>query len=306
MIVVFYLELEKVFVYSCSQTFKSDSQLMLEAEIYYDYLKKYKPISVLKRYTIYDGFDIDKYVKLFMMEYGVEHVRGGSYSDEFLSENQLNILLFELETASASASTSNMNHKPQQEIVESIIQSYAYKKMTKAEILLERERLETILEQFKKEKAEYENVRVNGSQIIEDIQWIQVACSQILEIYNTNKRDTYLSKLVIKEFITKYKMVLQSLKTIYTICKKHDYYDCEKNIYVKYPQFVLDDFFYHLHRIHLEDSMKQVDQLCQIYEYMTNIIINKMDEKAFDVSSWGEDVEWRIPRTLYLLDKMAL
>ena len=50
--------------------------------------------------------------------------------------------------------------------------------------------------------------------------------------------------------------------------------------------------------------MKQVYNLCNSYEYMTNIIINKMDEKAFDVSTWGEHVEWRIKRTLYLLDKI--
>ncbi len=264
-------------------------------------MKKYKPISILKRYTINDGLDIDKYVKQFMMEYGIDYVRGGSYSNEILSDAQLNILLFELETAS----TSNSIDKPHQKAVESIIQSYAYKKMTKEEILIQREWLETTLEKFKKEKAEYESVRVNGSQIIEDIQWIQFACSQILEMYNTNKKDTYLSKLVTNEFITKYKMVLQSLNTIYMISKKHAFYDCEKNIYVKYPQFVLDDFFYHLHRIHLEDSMKQVYNLCNSYEYMTNIIINKMDEKAFDLSSWGEDIEWKIPRALYLLDKMG-
>jgi len=30
-----------------------------------------------------------------------------------------------------------------------------------------------------------------------------------------------------------------------------------------------------------------------------------MDEKAFDLSSWGEDIEWKIPRALYLLDKMG-
>ena len=50
--------------------------------------------------------------------------------------------------------------------------------------------------------------------------------------------------------------------------------------------------------------MTQVQELCNSYEHMTNIIINKMDEKEFDVSTWGEDVEWKIPRVLYLLDKI--
>jgi hypothetical protein len=50
--------------------------------------------------------------------------------------------------------------------------------------------------------------------------------------------------------------------------------------------------------------MTDVIDLCNRYEHMANIIINKMDEKAFDVSSWGDDVEWRTTRSLYLLDKI--
>jgi len=34
-----------------------------------------------------------------------------------------------------------------------------------------------------------------------------------------------------------------------------------------------------------------------------DFVINKLDEKKFDVSSWGEAIEWKIPRALYLLDK---
>jgi hypothetical protein len=125
-----------------------------------------------------------------------------------------------------------------------------------------------------------------------------------VDIYNTKKRDTFLSKLVTKEFIERYKQVLVSLKTVYTICKKHDYSSCVEDVYIKYPHFLLDDFFYHGHRIHIDYYMKQVEQICYIYEHMTNIIINKMDEKAFDLSTWGEDVEWRVNRSLYLLDKI--
>jgi hypothetical protein len=297
MIVVFCLQREKVFVYSCSQKNKSDSQVMLEAELYYDYLKKYKPICIIKRYENHDSLDIDKYVKLFMLDYGVDYVRGGSYSDETLSDSQLNTLLCEFDTVSTSID-------PRESTVNDIIQRYANKKLTKEEIMVERETLKNTLEKFQKEKTEFESIRIDGSQIISDIQWIQFACSQIKEIYDTKKADTFLSKLVTKEFIERYKKVLVSLRTVFSICKKYDYYGNIDNVYVKYPRFLLDDFFYHLHRIHVTCYMREVVDLCNIYEHMANIIINKMDEKAFDVSSWGEDVEWRIKRTLYLLDKI--
>ena len=107
-----------------------------------------------------------------------------------------------------------------------------------------------------------------------------------------------------KQFIERYKKVLVSLRTVFSICKKYNYYNNIDDIYVKYPRFLLDDFFYHLHRIHVTSYMTDVIDLCNTYEHMANIIINKMDEKAFDVSSWGDDVEWRVKRSLYLLDKI--
>jgi hypothetical protein len=105
---------------------------MLEAELYYDYLKKYKPICIIKRYDNHDALDIDKYVKLFMLDYGVDYVRGGSYSEEILSDSQLNTLLREFDTVSTSI-------HPRESIVNELIQTYANKKMTKEEIAKERE-----------------------------------------------------------------------------------------------------------------------------------------------------------------------
>jgi hypothetical protein len=296
MILVFNLQSERFFIYLCSQKNKSDSQFILEAELFYDYLKKYKPISIIKKYDTEDRFDVDKYVKLFMLEYGIDYVRGGSYSDEFLSESQTTILLSELNSVSSNNLT-----KQREETVNMLIETYEFRKMSKDEIQLERETLEKTLQTYKKEKTELESIRIDGSQITSHIQWIPFACSQIMEIYNVN---TCLSKLVKKEFIEKYKEVLVSLKTVYAICKKNDYFSCIDDVYIKYPQFLLDDFFYHLHRIHITSYMTQVEELSKTYDHMANIIINKMDEKAFDVLSWGEDVEWKIPRILYLLDKL--
>lgn len=303
-IVVILLEREKIFLYACSQI-KSDSEYMLDAEVYYDYLKKYKPISIIKKMDYDSPLDIDKYVKQYMIEYGVEFVRGGTYSEEILSDILTHALLCELETISSYLKHEN--------ILNEMIQTYAYQPMTNDQIADEKNRLNNTLEQFQKERQEYESFIINGCQIIQDIQWIRYMCSQQLKMYRENTRQAYVCKLIQKECNEKYKTILLSLKRVYTIftslniCNETLSDDKGQqlsiNAYIRYPQFLLDDFFFHWHRVQIEDSIKQVDVLCNTYEYMTNCIINKMDEKKFDVSSWGEAIEWKIPRALYLLDK---
>lgn len=42
--------------------------------------KKYRPIEIMKIYENCDNFDEDKYTKIYMNQYGIENVRGGSYT----------------------------------------------------------------------------------------------------------------------------------------------------------------------------------------------------------------------------------
>jgi predicted GIY-YIG superfamily endonuclease len=57
--------------------------------------KKYKPISLIKSVVSTSYFDEDKYVKEYMAKYGIENVRGGTYSNIDLDANC--ILLLEKE-----------------------------------------------------------------------------------------------------------------------------------------------------------------------------------------------------------------
>ena len=50
--------------------------------------RKYKPIDVEKTIPNASPFDEDKFVKEYMARYGIDHVRGGTYVTEHLSESQ--------------------------------------------------------------------------------------------------------------------------------------------------------------------------------------------------------------------------
>lgn len=55
--------------------------------------KKYKPVSIIKQIKSTSQFDEDKYVKEYMSKYGIENVRGGTYTSIELDE----VSLFQLQ-----------------------------------------------------------------------------------------------------------------------------------------------------------------------------------------------------------------
>ena len=58
-----------------------------------EWTKKYKPISVIKVIPDCDNYDEDKYTKIYMDKYGIDNVRGGSYSTIYLDTSTRNHLI---------------------------------------------------------------------------------------------------------------------------------------------------------------------------------------------------------------------
>ena len=59
----------------------------------------YKPIEIIETILNGDAYDEDKYTKIYMDKYGINNVRGGSYTSEILKEYQLKSLEDELCTS---------------------------------------------------------------------------------------------------------------------------------------------------------------------------------------------------------------
>lgn len=288
------LELNRIFLYVCSQNNKSDEHILLEAEIYYNYLQKYKPISIIKKIetTIENDELLDIYVKENMI-CGINTV----HEEHCCSQD---VTLFKLDKIRHCKNANN-------EYIENLITKYLCKNRTIEEILFEKQELENTLEKYKKEKEELENISINGSQIIEDIRWIKEKCRNMNKNKNENQ---FINKNEKKENINRYKNILLSLHQIYTILTSCSSFTSNStfskntsDIYIKYPNFLLDDFFYHWHRTHLEEYKKEVEIFCSIYEEMTNAIIQKMKEIESNIKTYDDDLEWKISRALYMLNK---
>src|SRR5579872_4286127 len=54
--------------------------------------RKYKPLKVLSQSITNDNFDEDKHTLIMMDEYGIDNVRGGSFVQENLTDEQKNII----------------------------------------------------------------------------------------------------------------------------------------------------------------------------------------------------------------------
>ena len=63
-----------------------------------EWTKIYKPILVLEQFESNDKFDEDKYTKKYMDKFGIDNVRGGSYSSVRLEDWQIKAIEHELKS----------------------------------------------------------------------------------------------------------------------------------------------------------------------------------------------------------------
>jgi hypothetical protein len=293
-IYVFRLEHSKYFVCSRIEDKKTEVQLLLESEIKYDYLKKYKPIQIINKHEESHPLDVDSYVKQYMIFFGMENVRGGTYSNEILLPHQEQVLKEEL-----SANIENMDDN----IVQELISDYADKPFSKQEAIVEIERLEKRYSQYQSEVNFLKKITIDVTKMKENLEWLENTCKAQVDAFNHEKKATFLYRIQIKEDIEKYKAVLKDLKKIYDLFTI-DLGNNTQSALFKYPQFVFDDFFYHWHRIHLDESLNNAMMVCSYYNNCIIYIGNRIDEYTFDVNSWGKEIEWKTPRAVYLLQQI--
>ena len=126
-------------------------------------------------------------------------------------------------------------------------------------------------------------------------------CQKEVAAFRAGKRQTLLYRLENGSDIENYRRILPLLKKIYTTFMT--IYDRPYNgICYKNPEFLLDDFVFHWHRIHISEEFERVERLCEEYSFFVTYIENRMTEAAFDVSTWGEEAELRFSSSLFLLD----
>ena len=312
MIYVLELENRNYFIYVSEKL--SDYKILINCEIYYDFTKKFKPLRIIERIPLTDEFQIDTIVKTYMNLYGYAYVRGGSYSNDPLTPNQESIIQQELDY---------IEDGEKYEYCFSQILEYQnryYDSIEEIDSLISK--TTTNYTNYLKDKSRYDQLfpkeyKTTVNNIIpEDIDWLYDICV-LLRDNGLDSRKNIVKKKTTdfsSIYIQKYQSLIEVFKHIYFLLETTNFFDNlslnnseefgEIKLYLKYPQFLFDQFFYHSATYEITaKSLDTVSQICLILKTMIIISHNRIDEYRYDMNTYDRWIEWTYPREIYILEK---
>jgi hypothetical protein len=294
MTTIYCLELEndKFFLFSRPIPSSNPIELFLEAVLTYKYVQQNKPLDVKDIWPETHPLDLDHHVKKNMLLYGIDRVRGGSYSEPILTDEQLALLTAELQVPT--------NPFPP-EVIKDTIDKYSRVLWSPEEYIQERVRLLSEQARFKSESAVLAQMRqLDIPKVRADLEWLLTYCETLTgDIYPTHGR----WNSVLNQLITRYRQMLPKLRDIYSFMtslgRPFDTYDM---VPLQYPQFLLDKFFYGSWSPPTDIERERVRQICEAYQTFMTTWENRMAEVEFDVAYWGAHADERFSAALIVME----
>jgi predicted component of type VI protein secretion system len=285
------LENDKFFLFSRSIQSINPIELFLEAVLTYKYTQQNKPLGIKEVCTETHPLDLDHHVKKYMLDYGIDRVRGGSYSEPILTPEQLALLTVELQGPITPFPP---------EVTKEIIDKYSRVLWDNEDFKKERTRLLSEQSRFQCESAVLAQMRqLDLPKVRADLDWLLNYCEMLSgNIYPTHGRWSS----VLNQLIIRYRQMLPNLRDIYSFMTLSGRpFDTYGMVPLQYPQFLLDKFFYGIPRPRGSDR-EHVRQLCEAYQTFVITWENRLAEAEFDVESWGPHADERFLCALTVMD----
>jgi hypothetical protein len=290
---VLFLENSKWFFHTTTSNTNFD--IFAECQLLFDFVQMNKPLFIYQSDKYIDSIDTDSKVKRYMKQYGIENVRGGSYSASFLPFCLENALTIEL--------CNNIENEKKQEVAIQFIQSIQQQDhLSKSDILKSLQKYHHIQEKYclfldvlfpEDKHTSIHSLIVSAKQkrteIREGFAWLQNVLYhyESQEFYGENK----LQKM------KKYNKLLIEIKKIVPFvlanCPLADSFPLPL-VFLSHPEFIFDLFIYHAKPEKWEQNLPcYVDAVELFYylEYIKNVFCNRMEEEEFDISCYSSTFE---------------
>jgi hypothetical protein len=254
---------------------KSPETVNIECEFLFDFVKHHKPTGIFEIVDINEVLAVNTIVKRYMKEYGIDNVRGGSFTEEFLPTHIKQALEFEL-------ADSSEKHSETCEFFQMIYKKYsAFTKEDIEEELrkIKEEHTKYITVKNKYIQLKYSNYGIINRDILMDIDWLRNTYR-----LSTNETNYNLDLQKYHNVILKLNAIIE---TYYLL--DEDSIKVEYDNLFKTPQYVFDYF---------KEREEDFQYFMSKIEYMTYTLINKIDEFEYDLL--------KFPRTYEKMQKYIL
>jgi hypothetical protein len=257
----------------------------------YEFTITNPPSIVYTTMKISNILEVDYNVKQFMQSYGINNVRGGSYSEEFLPD-------YVIKTLSRELGYNTDKYNETSIMIDDIVKKYStndwiianvekgyFKDLPKCisdSITLELKRLQLEMDKYVFTQTKYELIKYHGKgnrrfeinkDLQNDIKWLH---NRVINDVSTFANDK-----------TQYKSVLNKLNVIYNefIKIKEEYPKYTPICNIEHPEFIFDKLF--LHKIpQTECSINAALEIVEVFEYMLNFIICELDQYEFTINEY--------------------
>ena len=284
-------EVDSFFVYMTLDEI-SIEETIKQCGIFYDY----KIDQCVETVMTDDFSEVDHVVKLYMSRYGIDNVRGGTYSAKILPDYMLKTLVEEMKYMQSGPLHSMFLSEELYSYSKYLAKNYSDWKLPE-NIKIEQEKIEAGLQKYNKELEFYRSHRyfsksgknyIIDDTILTDIQWLEdLIVTKYSTLGSTTLKPLYGCSTA---RIQKYNDIIVRLKRIteiyFSIRETIDY---SQLCNLRNPEFIFDRFICHFNKNQLHDN--QWEDLCKIFTFMFYCVKNHLDCLEFDVNSHGEYVE---------------
>tara|TARA_B110000967_G_C18895047_1_gene569998 strand:- start:2646 stop:3605 length:960 start_codon:yes stop_codon:yes gene_type:complete len=294
---------KKWFIYATKEL--DIKEVYLYSKLRYEYVDNNSPILSHDCINIRDILEVDFFVKKYMRMYGIDKVRGGSYTNEILSIEEQKLLTKEI-----NQKYKNVDKPVDTTIIEyNNLSDWTIEEIQdrKKELLKQRELYKFEQERYNKFMANLYNTEQPLNHIIlSDIEWL----NNITEFLINNYFDNYNNNNIMNEEIYE---VSDIIKNTYKSTRKNiiglnhkfnEVYDNEEYLYSSIEMIEqiiknLDDLFTITENsININEIIINKENTFRQLEYMYYSLKNIRDGYEFDKDSYPENfeaiTEWKL------------